>query len=227
MIEGFLEFLLHLDQHLDQLTQHYGTLTFAILFAVIFAETGLVVAPFLPGDSLLFAAGTLAARGSLDVTALVVLLALAAILGDTVNYWIGAAVGPRVFARTRSRLFNPEHLERTRRFYDRYGSITIVLARFLPIIRTFAPFMAGIARMQYGRFLLYNVLGGIVWVVLFVLGGYLFGNLPIVRRNFSLVIAAIIIISLLPAGLEALRRRRQPPPAGKASAARNDRVKDS
>jgi len=191
---------------------------------VIFLETGVVVTPFLPGDSLLFAAGALAARGSLDRVLLIVVLAAAAIAGDTVNYWIGNFVGPRVF-RGRSRWLRKDYLDRTHRFYETYGGITIVLARFVPIFRTFVPFVAGIGRMTYWRFLIYNVAGGVVWVTLFVLGGYLFGNLPVVRRNFTLVMAAIILLSLIPAVVEVLRhrsrsssedrgRRADHPPAG-------------
>jgi len=206
MIESLLDLVLHLDRHLDQVIQHYGTATLVILFVVIFAETGLVITPFLPGDSLLFAAGTLAARGLLDLAALLVLLSLAAVLGHTANYWIGAVAGARLAAR--GRLVRRDHLERAHRFYERYGGITIVISRFVPIVRTFAPFVAGIARMPYRRFLFFNVAGGLSWVGLFVLGGYLFGNLPFVRANFTLVIAAVIVISVLPIVVEAIRHRR-------------------
>jgi membrane-associated protein len=170
-------------------------------------ETGLVVTPFLPGDSLLFAGGTFAALGSLDAKWLVISLSIAAIAGDTVNYWIGHAVGPKVFAKEKSRFLNKEHLYRTHRFYEKYGGKTIILARFIPIIRTFAPFVAGIGSMTYRRFITYNVFGGIAWVVLFVLGGYLFGNIPVVKQNFSLVIFAIIFLSILPGIIEFLRHR--------------------
>jgi len=223
-VRDLLDFILHLDTHLDALLSAYGALTYAVLFVVIFLETGVVVTPFLPGDSLLFAAGALAARGSLDRVLLIVVLAAAAIAGDTVNYWIGNFVGPRVF-RGRSRWLRKDYLDRTHRFYETYGGITIVLARFVPIFRTFVPFVAGIGRMTYWRFLIYNVAGGVVWVTLFVLGGYLFGNLPVVRRNFTLVMAAIILLSLIPAVVEVLRhrsrsssedrgRRADHPPAG-------------
>lgn len=208
MLETLVEFILHLDRHIDAVVVQYGSWAYALLFAVIFAETGLVLTPFLPGDSLLFTVGALAARGSLSVSGLILLLAAAAIAGDTVNYWIGAAVGPRVFRAEGSRWLNRKHLDRTHQFYEKYGSITIVLARFVPIVRTFAPFVAGIGRMTYWRFLVYNVVGGIVWVVLFVLGGYFFGNLPVVRDNFTFVILAIIVISLVPPFLEFVRHRR-------------------
>lgn len=209
MLDTLVEFILHLDRHIDAVVVQYGTWAYALLFAVIFAETGLVLTPFLPGDSLLFTVGALAARGSLSVSGLILLLAAAAIAGDTVNYWIGAAVGPRIFRAERSRWLNRKHLDRTHQFYEKYGSLTIVLARFVPIVRTFAPFVAGLGRMTYWRFLIYNVVGGIVWVVLFVLGGYFFGNLPVVRDNFTLVILAIIVISLVPPLVEFVRHRRQ------------------
>ena len=203
-----IDFLLHVDRYLDALISQYGAYIYVLLFVVIFAETGLVATPFLPGDSLLFAVGTFAARGVLDPVLLIVLLALAAIVGDTVNYWIGSLVGPRVF-KERSRFFKKEYLDRTHAFYEKYGGLTIILARFVPIIRTFAPFVAGIGRMNYPRFLLFNVIGGIVWVSLFVLAGFLFGNLPFVQANFSLVVLGIIIISVLPASVEYLKHRRQ------------------
>jgi membrane-associated protein len=198
---------MHLDTHLDLVIRSYGTWTYAILFFIIFLETGLVVTPFLPGDSLLFAGGTFAALGSLDVKWLIVTLSVAAIAGDTVNYWIGYTVGPKVFIKEKSRFLNKKHLYRTHRFYERYGGKTIILARFIPIIRTFAPFVAGIGTMTYGRFIIYNVSGGIAWVVLLVLGGYMFGNIPVIKQNFSLVIFAIIILSILPGIIEFLRHR--------------------
>jgi membrane-associated protein len=205
-VRDLLDFILHLDTHLNALLSAYGALTYAVLFVVIFLETGVVVTPFLPGDSLLFAAGALAARGSLDRVMLVAALSAAAVLGDTVNYWIGSLIGPRVF-RERSRWFRRDYLDRTHRFYETYGGITIVLARFVPIFRTFVPFVAGIGRMTYWRFLVYNVAGGVAWVTMFVLGGYLFGNLPVVRRNFTLVMAAIVLLSLIPAVVEVIRHR--------------------
>jgi membrane-associated protein len=209
---NILDVFLHLDVHLQAVIGTYGVWTYLILFLVIFLETGVVVTPFLPGDSLLFAAGTFAASGSLEVGWLFLLLFVAAVLGDTVNYRIGYAVGPRAF-QERSRFFKQEHLERTRRFYERHGGKTIVLARFMPIIRTFAPFVAGIGRMSYSRFVFYNVFGGLLWTALFIFGGYFFGNLPIVEQNFTLVVLAIIVLSVLPPVIEFLRsyRRKTPP----------------
>jgi len=204
-----LDFVLHLDKHLSALIQSYGLWTYLILFTIIFLETGLVVTPFLPGDSLLFAAGTFASAKALKVHWLFILLGAAAILGDTANYWIGHFIGPRVFHQDKSRFFKREYLDRTHRFYEKYGAETIIIARFVPIIRTFAPFVAGIGRMNYWRFISYNVIGGIGWVALFVFGGYFFGNIPFVRRNFSLVIIAIIIVSVLPALFEVFRQRRE------------------
>jgi len=202
-----IDLVLHVDKYLDLIIQQYGLLTYVLLFVIVFCETGLVVTPFLPGDSLLFAVGAFAARGSLDVGVALVVLAAAAILGDTVNYWIGAVVGPKVFHKENVRFLNRKHLDRTHEFYERYGGKTIVIARFVPIVRTFAPFVAGIGKMTYGRFLSYNVFGGLLWVLLFVLGGFYFGNIGIVRRNFSLVIIAIVLISILPGVIEALRQR--------------------
>jgi membrane-associated protein len=209
IIERVLNFILHIDRHLNDLIQAYGLWTYLILFGVIFLETGFVVTPFLPGDSLLFAAGTFAAVKSLNLPWLIVVLSGAAVLGDTANYWIGHFVGPRVFSREKTRLFKKEYLERTHRFYEKYGAETIIIARFVPIIRTFAPFVAGIGRMSYWKFISYNVIGGVGWVTLITLGGYLFGNIPLVRRNFGLVIIAIIIVSTIPAAVEYLRHRRE------------------
>ncbi len=203
-----VDFIVHIDVHLDQIIRSYGAWTYAILFAIVFCETGLVVTPLLPGDSLLFAVGTFAALGSLRLDLTIVLLTIAAILGDTVNYWIGAKVGPRVFHGENVRFLNRKHLDRTHEFYEKYGGKTIIIARFVPIVRTFAPFVAGIGRMSYRRFLAYNVVGGVLWILLFVLGGYFFGNLPVVRRNFTLVIMAIIVLSILPAVVEFVRQRR-------------------
>jgi membrane-associated protein len=168
-----------------------------------------VVTPFLPGDSLLFAVGALAATGALDVSSVVILLTAAAIVGDNVNYWIGYTIGPRVFQGESSRFFNRKHLERTHRFYEKYGGKTVILARFIPIVRTFAPFVAGIGRMTYGRFLLYDVTGGVAWISIYVYAGYFFGNIPIVKRNFTLVVLAIVFISLLPAVIEYVQHRRR------------------
>ena len=207
LLKALFEIIMHLDKHLDLLIRNYGVWTYGILFLIIFLETGLVVTPFLPGDSLLFAAGTFAALGSLDARWLVISLSIAAIAGDTVNYWIGHTIGPKVFSKEKSRFLNKEYLYRTHRFYEKYGGKTIILARFIPIIRTFAPFVAGIGSMTYRHFLIYNISGGIAWVVIFVLGGYLFGNIPVVKQNFSLVIFAIIILSILPGIIEFLRHR--------------------
>jgi membrane-associated protein len=202
-----IDLFLHVDRHLLEIVQTHGVWSYAILFAIVFLETGVVITPFLPGDSLLFAAGSLAAAGAFDLPLLFILLIAAAILGDTLNYWIGRKVGAKVFTEG-SRLFKQEHLLRTQRFYERHGGKTIILARFLPIVRTFAPFVAGIGRMHYGRFWAYNVTGAILWVCGFGLLGYLFGNLPMVKKNFSLVILAIIVISVLPVALEIWRARR-------------------
>jgi membrane-associated protein len=206
-VSHLVDLLLHLDRHLNTIIQDYGAWTYLILFLIIFCETGLVVTPILPGDSLLFAVGTFAASGSLDLGLVLLLLTVAAILGDSVNYAIGYRLGPQIFRKGRIRLLNPEYLERTHRFYEKYGAKTIVIARFVPIIRTFAPFVAGIGRMSYARFVAYNVAGGIFWICLLVLGGYAFGNIPIVKRNFSLVIFAIIILSILPGVIEFARQR--------------------
>jgi membrane-associated protein len=207
LIHQIVDLFLHLDRHLAEVIRTYGTWTYLILPTVIFMETGVVATPFLPGDSLLFAAGALAALDALDVRILLPLLTAAAVLGDTTNYWIGRHVGPRVF-RENVRYLNAEHLERTRVFYERHGRKTLVIARFMPIVRTFAPFVAGIGAMPYLRFLTVSVLGGMLWVGLFVLGGYFFGNIPIVKRNFSIVILAIIAVSLLPVVWGYLRERR-------------------
>ena len=209
LLKDFADILIHLDKYLDSIIRSYGSLTYGILFLIVFCETGLVITPILPGDSLLFATGTVAALGSLDLSLIIILLSIAAIAGDTVNYWIGYLVGPKVFSKEKSRLFNKEYLDRTHRFYQKYGGKTIIIARFIPIIRTFAPFVAGVGRMTYKRFIIYNVLGGIGWIVTFVLGGYFFGNIPLVKNNFALIILAIIIISILPAIIEYLRQRYQ------------------
>jgi len=204
-----LDYFLHINRHLETVTRDYGGWTYAILFLVVFCETGLVVTPFLPGDSLLFAAGAIAAVCDLNVVALCGLLIIAAILGDTVNYHIGKYLGPRVLRGETSRLFNKKHLEKTHRFFEKYGGKTIILARFVPIVRTFAPFVAGVGAMSYGRFLCYNIVGGIVWVLMFVLAGYRFSKIPWVERNFTAVILAIIVLSVLPAFVEFWRARRQ------------------
>jgi membrane-associated protein len=204
-----VDWFLHLDKHLEEVVQQYHAIAYFMLFAVVFCETGLVVTPFLPGDSLLFAAGALGAKGWFNVNLLFLLLTAAAILGDTVNYWIGAIIGPKAFTG-RYRFLRKEYLDRTHRFYERHGGKTIILARFVPIIRTFAPFVAGIGAMNYTRFLIYNVVGGIAWVAMFTYGGYFFGNLPWVKKNFSIIILAIIVISVMPLVIEFLRQRNNP-----------------
>jgi membrane-associated protein len=207
LIQQIIDFILHIDVYLSEIIAQYGTWTLAFLFLIIFIETGVVVMPFLPGDSLLFAAGTFAARGALNVWSLLILLSLAAILGDTVNYWIGHRVGSRAYSGE-VKWVKKEHMERTHAFFDKYGGKAIFLARFVPIVRTFAPFVAGISQMNYGFFLRWNVIGGITWVALFTLLGFFFGNIPFVQENFELVIIAIVLISVIPAVVEALKARK-------------------
>ncbi|HEX7432214.1 MAG TPA: DedA family protein [Anaerolineaceae bacterium] len=213
LIPYLIDLILHLDKHLGALITQFGVWTYVILFIIIFIETGLVVMPFLPGDSLLFAAGTLTAldNSPLNIFVLYILVATAAVLGDTVNYWIGKEIGPRVF-NEKVRFLKKEYLDRTHTFYEEHGNITIFLARFIPIIRTFAPFVAGIGRMSYGQFISYNVFGGLVWTALFTFGGYFFGNLSIVKNNFSIVLVAIILISLVPAVIEFFQSRKKAVP---------------
>ncbi|MBA4107090.1 MAG: DedA family protein [Pirellula sp.] len=208
-ISHFVDLFLHLDKHLGELVKEYGTWTYLVLFIIVFCETGLVVTPILPGDSLLFAAGAIAALGSLNPHLLVVLLTIAAVLGDAVNYQIGRYIGPAVFKKEDSRFFKRAHLEKTHAFYERYGGKTIIIARFVPIVRTFAPFIAGVGQMSYKQFALYNVVGAILWVVIGVYAGYWFGQRKIVQENFSLIIIAIVFISLLPAVFEFWRAKRQ------------------
>lgn len=203
-----IDFFLHVDKHLVEIVSNYGTWTYAILFLVIFCETGLVVTPFLPGDSLLFAAGAIASTGSLNVHFLFLLLLIAAIAGDTVNYHIGYFLGPKFLEKNKSRFIKREYLERTHQYFEKYGGKTIIIARFVPIIRTFAPFMAGIGSMTYRHFICYNVIGAILWVSLFTYAGYFFGEIPVVKRNFTLVILAIIVISVLPAVIEVIKAKR-------------------
>ena len=207
-----IDLFLHLDKHLAQAISYFGIWTYLVLFFVIFMETGFVVTPFLPGDSLLFAAGAVAAAAGheLNIVVLWALLFAAAILGDTVNYWIGHYIGPRAFS-SNSRFLKKEYLDKTQAFYDKHGGKTILIARFIPIIRTFAPFVAGIGRMRYGYFITYNIVGGFLWTTLMTFAGYFFGNLEIVRNNFSLVVIAIIIISILPGVFEYLKSRRPTP----------------
>lgn len=204
------DIFLHLDKHLADVVGNYGTWTYAILFVIIFCETGLVVTPFLPGDSLLFAAGSIAALGSLNPLWLFLLLSAAAVLGDTANYWIGAWIGPRAFSGE-YRFLKKEHLDRTHAFFEKYGGKTIIIARFVPIVRTFAPFVAGVGAMNYAKFILYNIVGGVAWVALFVFGGYWLSRFAWVRDHFStVIIPAIIIISVMPMVVEYLRARRRP-----------------
>lgn len=204
-LQDLLEIVLHLDKHLFDLCTQYGAWVYAILFLIVFCETGLVVTPFLPGDSLLFAVGSLAAIQALDLTLSIMLLMVAAILGDTVNYWIGNYVGPKVFHQEKSRFLNKEYLVRTHQFYERHGGKTIIIARFIPIIRTFAPFVAGIGSMTYRRFIMFNVVGGALWVLLFVPAGYFFSSVPFVKNNFSLVIIALVLIPGIPTVVEVIR----------------------
>jgi membrane-associated protein len=207
LITQLIDLALHLDRHLLEFLNNYGLWVYALLFAIIFAETGFVVTPFLPGDSLLFVAGTLAAGSGLDVKWLIALLIAASFSGDNTNYWIGHHLGPRVFRHNDSRLLNHTYLDRTRDFYDRHGGKTVLLARFLPILRTFAPFVAGIGHMPYLRFVAFSFVGSLAWVGLFVLTGYFFGHLPIVRQNLTLMMLGIIVLSLLPSTIAWLRHR--------------------
>ena len=210
-----IDFILHIDQHLTELAAQYGVWIYGILFLIIFCETGLVVMPLLPGDSLLFAAGSIAAIGKMNIHLMVVLLIIAAILGDAVNFMIGKFFGEKLFANPNSKIFKQSHLQKTQQFYAKHGGKTIILARFIPIVRTFAPFVAGMGHMTYHHFLAYNVIGGVLWVTLFSYLGYFFGNLPIVKDNLSLVLVAIIVLSILPGIVEIIRHKRA---ANKASA---------
>jgi membrane-associated protein len=207
----FIDVLLHLDQHLGPFIEYFGVWAYLILFVIVFCETGLVVTPILPGDSLLFGVGAVAAMGVLRLELLLITLIVAAVSGDAVNYMVGRFVGPRIFHQEQGRFLRKDYLEKTRLFYERHGGKTIIIARFIPIIRTFAPFVAGIGRMRYLRFASYNVIGAVIWVFLFVMAGYYFGNFPAVKENFTLVILAIIIISLMPGIIEFIRHRQQEP----------------
>jgi membrane-associated protein len=219
LITELFNFILHIDVRLAELARDYGVWVYGILFLIVFCETGLVVTPFLPGDSLLFAAGALAGgalsvdgvstAGMYNVHLLVLLLFIAAVVGDAVNYMVGRKIGPAVFEKKDSRIFKPEYLARTQRFFDKYGSKTIVFARFVPIVRTFAPFLAGVGTMSYPKFALYNVMGALVWVTSFTYAGYFFGSTPMIQKNFKLVILAIIIISIMPAAIEVVKARRE------------------
>jgi len=208
LIQTVIDFILHIDAHINTMIVNYGAWTYAILFLIIFCETGLVVTPFLPGDSLLFAAGAFAARGSLNVFAVFGLLWFAAVLGDNLNYWIGRYIGPRVF-KSESRLLNKKYLARAHEFYERHGGKAVILARFVPIVRTFAPFVSGVAAMHYPRFLAFDVSGGLLWIGLFTFAGYFFGNIPAVEKNFEVVIIAIILVSVSPMVIEYIRSRRR------------------
>ncbi len=207
LLATFIDVVLHLDKHLQVLIQNYGVWIYAILFLIIFCETGLVIAPFLPGDSLLFVSGALAASGNMYVHTLFLVLAAASFLGDNTNYWIGRFLGPKVFSRKDSLLLNPKYLERTQGFYDRHGGKTVVIARFVPIVRTFAPFVAGIGKMDYSRFVMFAFGGAILWIGSLVYAGYFFGNIPWVKNNLSLVIIGIVVLSILPGIVEFLRRK--------------------
>ncbi len=209
LIGSLVDFILHLDTHLDHILTDFGPWCYLLFFAIIFAETGLVVTPILPGDSLLFALGTFAAKGSLNLGLVFVLLAGAAVLGDSANYTIGKYFGTLILKREGAWFLKKEHIERTHRFYEKYGPKTIVLARFVPIVRTFAPFVAGVGKMGYVRFLTYNVVGGVLWISLFVFGGYFFGNIRVVKENFTIVIFAIVIISIMPAVIGVVKETRQ------------------
>ncbi|KAB7677677.1 DedA family protein [Plesiomonas shigelloides] len=209
LLQTMFDFILHIDVHLAAMVATYGIWIYAILFLIVFCETGLVVTPFLPGDSLLFVAGTLAATGQMNPHTLVALLIVAAILGDAVNYSIGRLFGQRLFSNPQSRIFRQAYLDRTHAFYERHGGKTIILARFVPIVRTFAPFVAGMGKMSYRHFALFNVTGGIVWVTAFVYAGYWFGNMPVVKQNLELLILGIIFVSVLPGLIEYWRQRRR------------------
>ncbi len=209
LIIFLFDLFLHLDEHLANIINAFGPFTYVILFGIVFAETGLVVAPFLPGDSLLFVAGTLSGAGHLNIVITYLSLLVAAILGDTVNYWIGHHIGPRVFSKENSRIFKKAYLEKTREFYDKHGGKTIILARFLPILRTFAPFVAGVGKMHYRTFLLYNIVGGFLWVTLFTFAGYFFGGLPFIQHNFHYAVVVIIVISILPMVIEYIKYKRE------------------
>ncbi|MCX7174179.1 MAG: DedA family protein [Proteobacteria bacterium] len=207
LLAQFLDLVLHLDQHLAVLVQQHGTWIYAILFAIIFCETGLVVTPFLPGDSLLFVAGAVAATGGMDIAILCAVLFAAAVIGDNTNYWVGHSIGPRAFRWEQSRFFNKSALDKTHAFYERHGGKTVIIARFLPLARTFAPFVAGVARMTYPRFFAYDFFGGALWIGSLTLAGYWFGNLPFIKNNLSLVIIVIVGVSLLPALIGWLQQR--------------------
>lgn len=209
IITSLINFIVHIDTHLTELVNHYGVLTYIILFLIIFAETGFVVTPFLPGDSLLFATGAIAAIGSLNIVPILLILIFAAILGDTVNYWIGHFFGKKIIDSPKIPFINHEHIEKTEKFYKKHGGKTIIIARFMPIIRTFAPFVAGVGAMDYGQFIKYNAIGGIVWISLFTFAGYFFGNLPFIKNNFHYTVFIIIFLSIIPIIYEFIQHKRK------------------
>lgn len=207
IVMQLIDFILHINEHLIEMVQNYGVWIYAILFLIVFAETGLVVTPFLPGDSLLFAAGAIAATGALDVWTCGFIIALAAFCGDNTNYWIGRIIGPKVFSREDSFFFRKSHLQKTEQFYNKYGSRTVIIARFVPIVRTFAPFVAGVGKMPYGRYIGFSSIGSALWVPICLGAGYFFGNMEIVKKNFELVILGVIAVSLLPIVIEIMKNR--------------------
>lgn len=220
LVKSLIDFILHIDRHLAEIIANYGAWTYAVLFVIIFAETGLVVTPFLPGDSLLFAAGAFCAKPEtgLNVHVMALLLFIAAVIGDTLNYWVGAKIGPAVFKREDSVFLRRKHLDRAHAFFEKYGGRAIILARFVPIVRTFVPFVAGVGQMTYSRFLAFNVIGGFVWIYFFVYAGFGFGNQPFVQKNFKLVIVAIILLSVMPIAVEFMRGWQQSRRAARAAA---------
>lgn len=217
-MQQFIDLFLHLDKHLLEFVQQHGAMVYALLFLIVFCETGLVVTPFLPGDSLLFAAGAIAAAGNMNVWLVMGLLVVAAVLGDAVNYAVGKFIGPRVFRKEEDvgllgRLLNRRHLDRAHAFYDRHGGKAVVIGRFVPIVRTFVPFVAGAGAMNYPRFAFYNIFGAVLWVGLCTMAGYIFGNLPFVKDNFSMIVLGIVVVSVIPVGIELLKSRRSAAPA--------------
>ncbi len=210
ILHSLIDFILHLDKHLAEIISAYGSLTYALLFGIVFAETGLVVLPFLPGDSLLFAVGALSALGSLHLSAVLILLITAAILGDFVNYWIGNLLGQKIVDNPNIKFINQEHIDKTEAFYKKHGGKAIILARFVPIVRTFAPFVAGVGKMDYKTFFIYNIIGGVTWVTAFTLAGYFFGNIPAVKENFTVVVLAIVVVSVVPIVYEYIKQRNTP-----------------
>lgn len=209
-IKPLIDIVLHLDKHLAQFVGQYGLLTYVVLFLIIFSETGLVIMPFLPGDSLLFTAGAIAALGSFHIGITVLILTIAAILGDTVNYWIGHYFGQKIVDNPKIRFINQEHIDKTEQFYKKHGGKTIIMARFVPIVRTFAPFVAGVGTMDYKKFISYNVIGGVLWVSLFTFAGYFFGNIPFVKENFHYVVVVIVVLSVIPMVYEYIQNKRHP-----------------